>query len=256
MASMTDLVPVRSGSGAPAPATAVLGSEAPTIEHLFTFARDAELRVQSLRMKIDEHSMNARGDDLLRHEILLRHPGMARVTSTRSDDPLSDDYRIWISVNDTIHTYDARIKLASTRPRPARVVGSDDADLPASARSRRALTGLAAGSMADTFLHPHGLLRSVLTTGPLAIVGTRSIAGREAFVVRSDHPRTSKVLVDRPDRSIEVGIDRAIGLLLFFTEYIGGEVTQHVEATSIEIDPDIPDTAFELHLSSSVRRLY
>jgi len=37
---------------------------------------------------------------------------------------------------------------------------------------------------------------------------------------------------------------------------IGGSVTQHVEVTSVEVDPDIPDTAFTLHLGDDVREIY
>ena len=257
---MSDIVRVTTERGGPAPlpaATAVaLGDDAPSIEELFLFAREAELRVGSLRMTIDERSMNAKGDDLVRHEVLLRHPGLARVTSTRSDDPLSSDYDVWIGDGDEVRTYSARNKLASVRARQTGVIGADSKDLPAYARSRESLTYLPSSSMADAFVHPHGLFRNVLVTGPLAIVGTQPVGGREAIVVRADHPRSVHVLADRPDRSVEVGIDRATGFLLLLSERIGDSVTHHVEVTSLELDPDIPDAAFELHLASDVRMLY
>jgi hypothetical protein len=75
-------------------------------------------------------------------------------------------------------------------------------------------------------------------------------------VVRAQHPRAAKVLVDRPDREIEVGIDRATGFLLSLIERIGDSVTHHAEVTSLELDPAIPDSVFELHLASDVRMLY
>ena len=253
---MTDLVPVSSEVQLPTANTAALGDDAPSIEELFVFARDAELRVRSLRMTIDERTTNARGDELVRHEVLLRHPGTARVTSTRDDDPLSNDYDVWIIKGDDVRTFSARHQLASTRARPKRVAGTSDAELPPYARTRESLTDLPPGSMADAFVHPHGLMRNVLVTGPLAIVGTRVVADREAIIVRADHPRSADVLVDRPDRSVEGRIDRATGFLLSLTERIGSNVTREVEIVSLELDPDIPDSAFELHLSSDVRKLY
>ena len=253
---MSDIVPVASEPRLPAPVAVTLGADAPNIEELFLFAREAELRVSSLSMTIEERSMNARGEDLVRHQLLLRHPGQARMTSTRSDDPLSDDYDIWIGDGDEVRTYSARHKLASRRPRQASVVGTDADDLPAWARTRAPLTNLPPGSMAEAFVHPHGIFRNVLVTGPLVVLGTRSVADREVIVVQAEHPRSAKVLVDRPDRTVQVGIDRATGFLLLLIEQVGDTVTHHAEVTALELDPDIPDTAFELHLSSDVRMLY
>ena len=80
--------------------------------------------------------------------------------------------------------------------------------------------------------------------------------GREALLVRSQHPRAAKVLVDRPDRVIEVGIDRATGFLLSLTERVGDDVTHHAEVTELEVDPTMLDSAFELKLPADVRKLY
>ena len=203
--------------------------DAPSLEELFLFAREAELRVRSLRMTIIERSMNAKGDDMVRHEVYVRHPGLARMTSSRSDEPLSNDYDIWIGDGDRIRTFSARHKLASVRTRPAGVVGLDSPDLPPYARGREPLTHLPPGSMADAFIHPHGLFRNVLVSGPLAIVGSRMVHGREAIVVRGEHPRSTLVLLDRPDRTVEVGIDRATGFVSWLVEQIGESVTHQVE---------------------------
>lgn len=253
---MPDLVPVSSTPSLPAAAAVALSGDAPSLEELFLFAREAELRVRSMRMTIDERSMNAKGEDLVRHEVLLRHPELARVTSTRSDEPLSKDYDIWIGDGDQVRTFSARNKLASVRTRPAQVVGLDSPDLPMYARGREPLTHLPEGSVADAFVHPHGLFRNVLVTGPLAIVGSRMVNGREAIVVLAEHPRSSMVLTDRPDRTVEVGIDRATGFVAWLVEQVGESITHQVEMTSLEIDGDIPDSAFELHLASDVRMLY
>jgi hypothetical protein len=253
---MTDLVPAADAGPLPAPTAVALGDDAPDLETLFLFAREAELRVRSLRMTIEEHDWNATGESIVNHDIQLRHPGVARVTTLRTEDPLSSDYDIWIGDGERIRTYSASDKRATNRAKRPRVVLPAASDLPRHSRPYEPLTSLPAGSAADAFIHPHGLFRNVLTTGPLAVLGTRDINGREAVMVRSEHPRSTKILTDRPDRRVDVGIDRATGFLLHLSETIGGVPTHLAEVTLLELDADIPDSAFELHLSSDVRMLY
>jgi hypothetical protein len=253
---MSDLIRTASTPAVPTAERVALADDAPSIEELFLFAREAELRVHSLRMTIEERSTTSRGEEVIRHEIQLRHPGQARVTTYRDELALSADYDVWLTDGHTAQVYKAASRVTSRRPLPRSVVGLDAPDLPLFARQRGSVTPLPSGTLADTFVHPHGLFRNVLITGPLAIVGTQVVSGREAIVVRAEHPRSAKVLVDRPDRSIEVGIDRATGFLLLLTERIGGEVTHHAEVTALEIDPTIFDSAFELKLPEDVRELY
>ena len=59
--SMSDLIPA---SSAPIAERVTLADDAPSLEELFRFSREAELRVQSLRMAIEEHSMTARGEEV------------------------------------------------------------------------------------------------------------------------------------------------------------------------------------------------
>ena len=207
-------------------------------------------------MVIEEHRLSARGEETLQQELWLRHPEQARVTTRRDQASPSRDYEVWLLEGDTVTTYAAARRTASRRPRPAHVVGFDHADLPAFARQRQPLTPLPPDSLADTFVHPHGFFRNVLVTGPLAIKGTRPVHGREAIVVRAAHPRTAKVLLDRPDRIVEVGIGRETGFLLSLSERIGGTVTRHAEVTELLIDPVIPSSAFELRLPADIRVLY
>ena len=108
---MSDLVPA---GRSPVAARVALADDAPTLEELFLFAREAELRVQSLRMVIEEHTMTARGEEVVNHEVLLRHPDQALVTSRRSDDPLSRDYDVWLSDGETATAYDAARKFGVT----------------------------------------------------------------------------------------------------------------------------------------------
>ena len=240
----------------PAAERVALGQAAPGIEELFLFAREAELRVRTLRMVIEERLETARGEERRRHEIWLRHPGQARVTTRRDDAMPSRDYEVWLLGDDTVTTYLAARNVASRRPLARHVVGVDGPDLPLFSRQREPLTALPSGSLADTFVHPNGLFRNVLVTGPLAVLGSRSVGGREAILVRSEHPRASKVLVDRPDRSLEVGIDRQLGFLLLLSETIADRVTRHAEVTELAVDPAVPPSTFDLRLPASVRMLY
>ncbi len=253
---MSDLIPAGQGAVAPSAARVALADDTPSIEELFSFAREAELRVQTLRMTIEDRAVNARGEQVTISEVQLKHPGHARVTTRHGAGPMSRDYDIWLSDGETATSYQAATKLASVRKLPDRVEGSDQPDVPHFARQYAPLTRLPAGSLADTFIHPHGLFRNVLVTGPLAVIGTQPVAGREAVVVRARHPRSAKVLVDRPDRSIDVGIARDSGFVVLLTERIGETITRHAEVTTLELDPTLFDSAFELKLPTDTRKVY
>ena len=253
---MSDLTPMRQAPVAPSAARVALPDDIPAIEELFSFAREAELRVRTLRMTIEDRVVNAKGEQVTTYEVQLRHPGQARVTTRRSTDELTRDYDIWLSDGETATSYQAATKVASVRALPDRVAGSDQDGLPPYARQYVPLTRLPAGSLAETFIHPHGLFRNVLVTGPLAVVGTQLVGGREAIIVRARHPRSAKVLVDRPDRSIDVGIARDSGFVVLLTERIGETVTRHAEVTALDLDPTLFDSAFELRLPADVRKVY
>ncbi len=238
-------------------AIAALDEEAPSIAELFAFMEDAELRVGTLRMRVAERIAGARGEELSTVELILRHPGRARVTTRRGEDPLSRDYRVWASDGEIVTTYDALAERASVRPvRPA-PVGADDPRKPSFARVHPVRTALPANSIVDAFVHPAGFVRNVLSTGPVTLVGTMRVAsGREALVLRAEHPRSSHVLTDRPDRSIEIGVDRLTGFISLLVERIGDRVTHHAETTALETDVTVPDEAFLVHLPSDVRMIY
>lgn len=253
---MSELVPIAEAPSVSTPFEATLPPGAPSLEQLLGFARQAEQRFSSLRMRIRESVHSALGEERYRHEVLVRHPGWARVTRHRGDDPLSRDHVVWVSDGQTVGTYDAADRRATHRPVSPRLVGAERADLPDHSRTRPVLTALPANSLADAFVHPAGLLDGVLASGPLALLGTSSVAGREAYVVRSDHPRTTLVLTDRPDRQVDVGVDAQTGLVLLLVERIGDDVTRSAQVTDLVLDDAIPDEAFELHLGSGVRTIY
>jgi hypothetical protein len=252
---MSDLVPVATATYR-APRLVALPSDAPSLGELFGFMADAELRVQSLRMRIADMRVTARGEETSWIDIALRHPGHARVVTRHSEYGLGRDYSMWLSDGELVRTFDAQANAASVRPLRRGVVGADRNDLPGIARLSPSLTLLPAESLAETFVHPYHYARNVLATGIVSLVGVSAIANREALVIRSDHPRSTLVLTDRPDRWVEVGVDRETGFLLLLAEHIGDHVSRHAEVSLLDIDPPIGDDAFSLHLSSDVRMLY
>jgi hypothetical protein len=253
---MSDLVVVAEQPAYRAPSIVALTADAPPLSELFSFMSEAELRVQSLRMRIRDAVLTARGEEVETIDVALRHPGHARVVHRRGEDLMSRDYDLWITDGEHVKTYDAAGNRASIRPMRRGVVGADRPDLPGFARLYIPRTPLPPESVADAFVHPHGYARNVLVTGPVRMVGTAMLQGREAFIVRADHPRTSQVLTDRPDRWIEVGIDRMTGFMLLLVEHIGDHVSHQAEVTSLELDPHLGDEVFEMYVSSDVRMLY
>jgi hypothetical protein len=94
-------------------------------------------------------------------------------------------------------------------------------------------------------------------TGVIYKRGTALMAnGREAILLRCDHPRTSHVLTDRPDHWLEVGVDVQTGMIVLLAEHVGDQMTRHAEAALVSLDEVIPDESFKLHLSSDTRRIY
>jgi hypothetical protein len=94
-------------------------------------------------------------------------------------------------------------------------------------------------------------------TGVIYRRGTALMAnGREAILLRCNHPRTSHVLTDRPDHWLEVGVDVQTGMIVLLAEHVGDQMTRHAELTTLSLDERITDEAFQLHLSSDTRRIY
>ena len=235
-----------------------LGADAPTPTQLFTFMRDAERRFQTLRMRIVDTTYGAAGASTEITELWLRHEGHAKVVTRRGEAAgVARDFHVWTGDGRTVKTYDAGANTASIRPVRARVRGATDADLPSFARIYTPLTPLPMETLAEVFVHPHGYCRNVLATGRLELLGASRLAGgRDAFVLRCDHPRTSHVLTDRPDHWLEVGVDRMLGVILMLAEGVGRRVTRHAEVRDLSLDERIGDETFELYLSPDVRMIY
>ena len=46
-------------------------------------------------------------------------------------------------------------------------------------------------------------------------------------------PRSTYVLTDRPDRWLEIGVDRQTGFIVLLVEHIGDVVTRHAQVISL-----------------------
>ena len=102
---------------------ALPADDLPTVGELFTFMRDAELRFDTLRMRIEERTFGVAGEQLAVVEIALRHPSDARVTTTQPALGTTANYELWISDGEVVRTYSAAHKLGTERPVRRSVVG-------------------------------------------------------------------------------------------------------------------------------------
>jgi outer membrane lipoprotein-sorting protein len=238
------------------PEIVALSAEMPAIDELFTFMRDAELRFESLWMRIEERTFGTHGEQLTIIETALRHPGLARLTTSEPAAGATGSFETWISDGEVVRTYSRSHRLGTERPVRASVRGLDDPDLPAQTKVYRPLTALPTETLPDTFLHPAGYCRNVLATGRTWISGTEVVRGRETIVVQCDHPRATELAADRPDFHIEIAVDRADGAILRLVETIGGDVTRDAEAVSFEPDAALPPATFDFHFPTGTTMLY
>lgn len=228
----------------------------PSVETLFTFARDAELRFETLRMRIEERAWTAGGEHLTVIETVLRHPGRAKVTTTDPSRAATDAYEVWVSDGETVRSYSARHRKGTDRPVRRALAGLDDKDLPGMSAVYRARTALPRETLPEAFIHPAGICQNVLATGRCRISGTGEVRGRETVVLHCDHPRTIEIAADGPDHHLQVSFDRETGVILRLIESLGGGVTR--DATVVEFAPDgtLPTTAFDFEFPASATLIY
>lgn len=231
----------------------------PTVEELFTFMRDAELRFETLRLRIEERTWTAAGEQLVAMELTLRHPGDARVVTTEPERGTTGNYELWLSDGETVRTYSAAHRLGTQRPvrHSVRGLGAGNAnDYPGSSLVYVPLTPLPMETLPDTFVHPAGYCQNVLGTGVCRVSGTETVAGRLAVVVECDHPRTIEMAADRPDFHVQVAVDRADGVILRLIESIDGRSTRHAEVVDYAPNAPIPPSAFDFAFPSDTRMLF
>ena len=238
------------------PAVASLPSALPTVAELFDFMRDAELRFATLRMRILEETSTTKGQDALQLDVLVRHVGNARVTTSRPGRVLEHDYEIWVSDGDLVRTYAAAHKLGTQRPMRNRPRGLDDPDFPGMSRVYEPVTALPMETLPDTFVHPAGYCQNVLATGRCTVTGSDLVAGREAILLECDHPRAIEVVADRPDFHVSIAVDRQLGVILRLVETIGGEPTRSAEVTDLGPDASLPPSAFDFVFPTGTTMLY
>ncbi|MGZ9160663.1 MAG: hypothetical protein ACXW4T_05805 [Candidatus Limnocylindrales bacterium] len=238
------------------PAVATLPPELPTLFELFEFMRDAELRFGTLRLRILERVATAHGEDATQVDVMLRHPGHAKVTTSRPDKVVGGAYEVWISDGDLVRTYASAHKLGTQRPIRNRPRGLGDPDFPGSAKVYEPVTALPAETLPDTFVHPAGFCQNVLTTGRCLVTGTDLVNGREAILLSCDHPRTTEMSADRPDHRFDLAVDRQLGVILRLVETIGESVTRDAEVTDLEPDAPLPPTAFDFVFPTGTTMLF
>ncbi len=228
----------------------------PSVEELFTFMRDAEARFGTLRLRIEERVETTAGESRSAMDLVLRHPGQAKVTTTDPDAGIGAPYEIWISDGQTVRTYASAHGLGTDRPVRRRIVGLGDPDLPPSSKVYVPITPLPMETLVETFVHPAGYCQNVLATGACSVVGTAIHGGREAIVMVCDHPRATELPGDRPDYRIELAVDRDTGVIVRLAESIGGGVTRSAEAVVLQPDAPLPPSAFEFSFPEGTTFIY
>ncbi|HEY7591081.1 MAG TPA: hypothetical protein VH723_08810 [Candidatus Limnocylindrales bacterium] len=228
----------------------------PDVEELFAFMRDAELRFETLRMRIEERTFTTRGEHLVAMDVAIRHPGHARVTTTEPGGGTAGNYEIWVSDGAVVRTYSGPHRLGTERPVRPSVRGLGDPDFPGFARVYEPLTALPMETLPETFVHPAGYAQNVLATGRCWISGTDVVAGREAIVLECDHPRAVELVADRPDFHVQVAVDRGDGVILRLVETIAGDVTREARVVAYEADPPLPDSIFTFEFPEGTSILY
>jgi len=248
------LVPVRRGEQRAEVAALPVGL--PTVAELFTFMRDAERRFETLKLRIEERTFGARGEQLVTMDVALRHPGHARVVTTEPGAKAAGRHEVWISDGEVVRTYSAAHTLGTSRPVRNRVRGLDPKDYPGRSTVYDPITALPTETLAELFVHPAGYCQNVLATGECWISGTDRVAGREAIVVECDHPRSVEREVDRPDYHVQLAVDRQDGIVTRLVESVGDEVTRVAEATYVEPDAALPATTFDFEFPEGTTILY
>ncbi len=238
------------------PEVVALSGELPTLAQLFTFARDAELRFERLRLAIEERSFGARGEKRTLIDVQLRHPGEVRVTTSEPARGTKGNYDVWLSDGETVQTYSGITKVGTDRPVRRSIRGLNSRDLPGTATVYVPITELPMETLPDTFVHPAGFCQNVLSSGDCRIVGTADQNGREVIIVDCHHPRTVEMSADRPDHELQVWFDRETGVISRLIETIAGQVTRDAIVTVLEPNAPLPPNAFLFTFPSDARMLY
>ncbi|HXI46207.1 MAG TPA: hypothetical protein VNH13_07885 [Candidatus Acidoferrales bacterium] len=247
------LVPARDGERRPE--VVALDAGLPSLGDLFSFMRDAELRWGTLRMRIEERTFGALGEQLVTMDVAVRHPGHVRVVTTEPSRGTTGGHEIWLSDGETVWTYSASHRLGTKRPVRNRPRGLDDS-FPGWSRVYEPVTPMPMETLPELFIHPAGYCQNVLATGACRVSGSDRVAGREAILVECDHPRAIERVADRPDFAIELAVDRLDGTITRLVESVGDEVTRIAEVVHYEPDAPLLPSTFEFEFPEGTTILY
>lgn len=222
----------------------------PTIDELFAFAADAERRARTIRLRIDDRSVTARGESLTRTEILVDRPH-ARVTTS-----VGTAYEVWVTDGTTIEQHNAATNTATRRPHRTPPPGLDDAELPVSASHLQTLGPLPGKGWAGTFLRPAHFCANTLRSGTLGTIQETTYLDRAALTIESAAPRVIDRVGDHAAFRYRVTFDRATGILLAVCEIHDERVVREAQVSAITLDAPIPASEFVLELPEGVKRIY
>ncbi|MEY4389219.1 MAG: hypothetical protein RLZZ432_938 [Chloroflexota bacterium] len=233
------------------PIRAALAPGLPAIDELFDFAADAERRLPTLRLRIEERTVSAAGEAVSRVEALIARP-RARVTTRGADGGTE----IWVTDGAQVEGHNMATRTVTRRPYRAAPEGLADAGLPAAAAIPPNLGPLPTRSWATTFVRPRSFCTAVLGGATLSAVRADEVLGRTALVFEAAAPRAVGLDGDRADFSYRVAVDRATGMLLAVAEFRGESLVRSAVATDLEIGAAIPDSAFAVERPSDAVAIY
>jgi hypothetical protein len=245
-----------SDAGTRLPQIVALPADLPSLDELFTFMRDAELRFQTLKMRIEERTFGSRSEQLTVMDVSLQHPGHSRVVTTEPGAGAVGLSELWISDGKTVRTYSATHRLGTSRRVRNRPRGLESGGFPGWSKVYVPVTPLPAETLAELFIHPAGYCQNVLATGRTWISGTEVIGRREAIVVDCDHPRAVEMTADRSDYHVQLAVDRAEGVITRLVESIGGEITRLAEVVLLDPDATLAPGTFDFEFPDDATMLY
>ena len=180
---------------------------------------------------------------------MLRHPGHAKVTTSRPGEEVGGPYEIWISDGEIVRTYVAAHKLGTQRPIRNRPRGLDDPDFPGMSRIYEPVTPLPDGDAARHVRAPGGLLPERAGDRPLQDhrrAPRPPVERRSASAATTRGPSSSRPT--GPTTAIEIAVDRDTGVIVRLIETIGGAVTRDAVVTVLEPDAPLPPIGLRVRL--------
>ena len=237
---------------------AALPSDLPTVAELFDFMRDAEPRFATLRMRIEDRTLDARGErrrgDGRRCSAI---PARPRCTTAGPGDGSAADYEVWISDGELVRTYASAHRLGTQRPIRNRPRGLDDPDLPGTSKVYEPVTALPDGDPARHVRPPGRLLPE--RAGDRALPGHRHRPRRRS---RGDPARVRPPTHDRAARRppglphLDRGRSRRPGSSCAWSRSIGGESPATPRSSSSQPDVPLPPAAFDFVFPTGTTMLY